>query len=352
MKGRVYGLLAIGMYCTLVSASAFAAGDPADGCEASKLGASGKYAQCRLKVDSKAVKKGVPADYTKCNLDKFASAEAKAGTGVCPSEGDQASIEDFLEACTTSVAVALDGGTLPLDVVTCNAELASCQAVTCGNGTAEYGESCDGAALQGKTCATETPSTPYGALACNGTCDGFDTSSCKPRFTDNGDGTITDNSTHLMWEKKTGTIDSSPDYSNPHEVDNYYPWTAGTTAPDGPAFMDFLEKLNGQAGAGTGFAGHYDWRLPTREELQGILDLSAPGCGLGMPGPDCPDPSAGCQSPCIDAVFGATRSDDYWSFSTFPSDPTAAWSVFFFNGNSGASVKTENYYARAVRAGS
>ena len=28
----------------------------------------------------------------------------------------------------------------------------------------------------------------------------------QPRFVDNGDGTITDNQTGLMWEKKTGTL--------------------------------------------------------------------------------------------------------------------------------------------------
>lgn len=31
----------------------------------------------------------------------------------------------------------------------------------------------------------------------------------QPRFVDNGDGTITDNQTGLMWEKKTGTLGSA-----------------------------------------------------------------------------------------------------------------------------------------------
>ena len=121
------------------------------------------------------------------------------------------------------------------------------------------------------------------------------------RFVDNGDGTVTDNSTGLMWEKKSTDPGSGTDFSNPHDVDNYYTWSAGTTAPIGTAFTDFLDKLNGQAGIG--FAGHWDWRLPTREELQGILELSRPECGLG--------------GRCIDPVFGPTQSNFYWSFTTY-----------------------------------
>ena len=160
------------------------------------------------------------------------------------------------------------------------------------------------------------------------------------RFVDNGDGTVTDNKTGLMWEKKTTAVGSGIDLANPNDVDNYYTWHAGSgsTAPTGTAFTNFLDKLNGQAGPGTGFAGHYDWRLPTLEELQGIVDPSAPGCGSG--------------GPCIDAVFGPTQSDLYWSSSSYQNFPGFAWSVFFLDGSTGAGPKTLFTYVRAVRAGS
>ncbi len=116
---------------------------------------------------------------------------------------------------------------------------------------------------------------------------------CPTRLVDNGDATISDRPTGLMWEKKT--IDGSV-----HDMGNYYTWSTSGTAPDGGAFTTFLNALNGGAtGVGNcvsadgltqsgGFAGHCDWRLPTIGELQGIIDSSAPGCGTGRP---CIDPN-------------------------------------------------------------
>ena len=48
------------------------------------------------------------------------------------------------------------------------------------------------------------------------------------RYVDNGDGTITDRSTLLQWEKKNNE-DMVADYANPHDVDNLYSW--GETTP-------------------------------------------------------------------------------------------------------------------------
>ncbi len=48
---------------------------------------------------------------------------------------------------------------------------------------------------------------------------------CPPgaptRFVDNGDGTICDHQTGLMWEKKDAA-DGVVDLNNPHDVDNLY----------------------------------------------------------------------------------------------------------------------------------
>lgn len=319
MRSRMHGLLAAGTLCLLASTSAFAQ-DPAARCESSKLGTSAKYVQCRLKAEAKAVRAATSPDYSRCSLGKFTAAETKAA-GMCPTSNDSTSVGDYLDQCTGRLATWLATGSgLP----------------ACGDALADYGETCDGADLNGKTCATEASSTPYGTLACNGTCDGFDTSGCKSRFTDNGDGTVTDNSTKLMWEKKTTAVDSGEDYSNPNDVDNYYTWTAGTTAPNGTVFTDFLDKLNGMSGC---YAGHCDWRLPTREELQGIIDLDAPGCGSG--------------SPCIDAVFGPTNGwRFYWSSTTLDLDALYAWYGDFYVPGTSQDFKTASFFVRAVRAGS
>jgi hypothetical protein len=172
------------------------------------------------------------------------------------------------------------------------------------------------------------------------------------RFTDNGNGTVTDHTTGLMWEKKTGTAGSSVSCptlsacSDPRVVNNWYTWSNGGDgllpgeAADGMVFTNFLERLNGRlcsTDACTGLGGHTDWRLPTIGELKSILDLSATGCGTG--------------SSCINPIFGPTALDYYWAATTTPVDPKFAWHVNFSAGYINSINKTASYYVRAVRGG-
>jgi hypothetical protein len=94
-----------------------------------------------------------------------------------------------------------------------------------------------------------------------------------PRFVDNGDGTVTDHKTGLVWEKKNFTCPGA------HCVNDSFTWCTGpypggpgctnsANPPDGTAFTTFLYGLNGGTspdGVGTSgcFTGHCDWRLPT-----------------------------------------------------------------------------------------
>lgn len=164
----------------------------------------------------------------------------------------------------------------------------------------------------------------------------------SPRFVDNGDGTVTDRQTCLMWEQKTSAVNNFTNPSDLHDPDNQYQWSSSGTAPDGSLFTGFLTGLN----TGTGLAGHIDWRLPTsggtssspsgeRRELESILDLSANGCGTG--------------SPCISATFGPTWAGSYWSLSS--PTPTTAWMVSFGNGNVALNNKGNSVFVRAVRGG-
>jgi hypothetical protein len=177
------------------------------------------------------------------------------------------------------------------------------------------------------------------------------TMACQPRYVDNGDGTVTDNKTGLMWEKKTGTpatvlervnCEPASPCADPHNVNNAYVWTTSGHDADGSLFSELLPQLN----EATCFAGYCDWRIPKLGELRSILTAESPSC---------------TSDPCIDPIFGPTESGFYWSSSTvLPGDPlftfgsnspAFAWYVFFSDGRAGFDGKGDINYARAVRGG-
>lgn len=80
-------------------------------------------------------------------------------------------------------------------------------------------------------------------IACSGTGqDGELQKGVARSFTDNGDGTVTDNVSGLMWEKIS-------DDDSIHDKDTTYTWTN--------AFASKVAMLNSSS-----FAGHNDWRVP------------------------------------------------------------------------------------------
>ena len=143
------------------------------------------------------------------------------------------------------------------------------------------------------------------------------------RFVDNGDGTITDTQTHLMWEQ-------TDDAGGLHDRDNTYGWKDAASI--------FLGAVNGVSGDGSvqpGLGGYSDWRLPNTAELQTILAA--------------PYPCA--SSPCIDPLFGPTAAGFYWSSTQDTTHPTFSWGVMFDTGHVDNDEWTKDYHARAVRGG-
>ncbi len=149
--------------------------------------------------------------------------------------------------------------------------------------------------------------------------DAFFATGCpaEGRFVDNGDGTVTDNCTNLMWQKDTSDVNGDGVVVN--NFSDVLPWC------DALSYCD-----------GLSFAGHDDWRLPNVRELQSIVDY-------------------GRTRPAIDPVFSAL-STFYWSSTYSAADtgagnPVAAMDVSFYDdvgtysGNS-----AYGYYVRAVRS--
>jgi Protein of unknown function (DUF1566) len=141
-------------------------------------------------------------------------------------------------------------------------------------------------------------------------------------YTDNGDGTFTDNNTHLVWEKKNN-VDGSV-----HNVENTYEWSESGTAADGDLFTTFLATLN----TAPCFAGHCDWRIPNVKELQSLVNYSTLNPATSVP--------------------GASAADIYWSSTSDTNFPLSAWGVFFYDGHVFLVHKRSIPHARAVRGGS
>ena len=196
------------------------------------------------------------------------------------------------------------------------------------------------------------------------------------RFVDNGDGTITDTTTGLMWEKKSddGTI---------HDKDNKYTWTrkrsgacemTGSvldctpgTEPNGTVFTDFLRAMNNasceskdsvlecdQSTPEQGFAGYTDWRLPSAEEL---LTLLEPWDFLtNMRNFFNPKAAAifhaGCMAGCTVTTCSCTKANRYWSSDSGKNYPPNACTVHFLTGQRDVDFKGNSNYVRAVRGGS
>jgi hypothetical protein len=115
---------------------------------------------------------------------------------------------------------------------------------------------------------------------------------------DNGDGTVTDQGTILMWQQRDDGVKRT--------------WSEAKT---------YCEEL--------ALAANSDWRLPDIKELASIISWK--------------------QKPAINnKIFSRTRSDTYWS-STSNYNRKFARAVDFDSGSTRLVYKTSNYYVRCVR---
>ena len=121
------------------------------------------------------------------------------------------------------------------------------------------------------------------------------------QYIDNGNGTVTDTKTGLMWQQATSS----------------------NMLWDGA--LQYCEDLT--------LASHDDLRLPTIQELQSIVDYSR-------------------HNPAIDtAYFPGTLPSWYWSSTTYAYDSSYAWCAYFYDGYVSSCGKGNYLDVRAVRGG-
>ena len=154
-------------------------------------------------------------------------------------------------------------------------------------------------------------------------------------YQDNGDGTITDLNTGLMWEKK------SQDGSD-HDVTKTFPWSDPLLA----TIWDWIDAINTEVGNGIGFAGYNDWRIPNAKELQSIVDYGRFNLAVD------PAFNNNLAPGCTVLDCSATASSTfYWSATTFAANSGHAWGVFLGNGSVFTFNKGGPFFVRAVRGG-
>jgi hypothetical protein len=130
------------------------------------------------------------------------------------------------------------------------------------------------------------------------------TGGANPRaYSDNGDGTVTDNVTGLMWQQ---TVPASM-----------------------LAWADALASCPTLT-----LAGHGDWRLPTAIELVSLVDRNPPGQGMTFDA----------------AAFPGTPSGPFWTSTPAAGATVAeAWYVRSETGLVASDVATALVYVRCVR---
>ena len=155
----------------------------------------------------------------------------------------------------------------------------------------------------------------YGGCTCTGTL--YD-----DRWCDNGNGTVTDLTTCLVWLKDASW------------GGQYAFWV---NRMDGMNAHDRATQLKNGVGGLTDGSVEGDWRLPTKTELDGLVNGTPPlRCKFG---------------PCALYAFTGVQSNYYWSSTTHEFFPYHAWSVYMSLGLVYYATKGTNFYVWPVRSG-
>lgn len=189
-------------------------------------------------------------------------------------------------------------GTCAAGMTSCvNGKWSACSVVPTAVDDCVFGndDNCDG-----------TPMGITDSAACQ--CSGFTVPNSeaglpnRPSYKDNGDGTVLDNITLLVWEKEPSNACSAE----------------GCTYAQAALYCSSKGAV---------------WRLPTVSELVTLVDFT-----VKVPGPT-----------INQATFPNTKSAFYWTSSPYTGDVSVSRYINFFNGNVGGAPNTDKGWVRCVR---
>lgn len=136
-------------------------------------------------------------------------------------------------------------------------------------------------------------------------------------FIDNGDSTVTDTRTGLMWKQ---CVEGQSGADCAEGSGTTHTWQEALLAAE-------------SANTGKGFAGYTDWRLPNGKELASLVEMR-------------------CYGPAINTtLFPNQPSFGVWAGSAYGGDASSAWGINFNDGNDYFHDRTSYYYVRLVRGG-
>lgn len=164
-------------------------------------------------------------------------------------------------------------------------------------------------------CCMFSVATAHAAQTCK--TDSIPASTPNSQLTDNGDGTVTDRKTGLMWKQCLEGVSGN---------------LCETDSPSSFTWQLALQQSGVVNDAG-GFAGFRDWRLPNIRELRSLAEEQ-------------------CCYPAINSDrFPDTLSPFVWSGSPYAHNSDYAWYVYFGSGSSGQHDRNDYHAVRLVRGG-
>jgi hypothetical protein len=146
------------------------------------------------------------------------------------------------------------------------------------------------------------------------------------RYTDNGNGTVTDNRSGLIWLKNANCFGGQK-------------WKK--------AMQSAVNLASGQCGLRDG-SRRGMWRLPSKDEWEAMIDekydsLQKPGLALSN--------AAGTDKWKEGDAFSGVQTNNYWSSTTTAGGTTGAWGVYLNGGGVGSYDEANTYYVWPVRGG-